>query len=165
MHRLVFCEPSTQVPNDPSEIFVEGDVFLVNHKMYQLILAGPIIYQKPTQKTFQTQQAPLPIGYVFGPTFPKSEYRSIGSHGNDVAQTGLIDIDMYSGHVDYSKLLDSYYPDYDWNNRIALRRLRKVAPEILWLGYTFGGDVGASYYAHYDHRNMIDSLMVMMDEE
>ncbi len=43
MHRLAFCEPSTQKPDDPSEIFVTNNIFYVNDYMYRLISNGPKI--------------------------------------------------------------------------------------------------------------------------
>ena len=41
--------------------------------------------------------------YVFGPLFNRDEYSEIASHGNDVAGTGLIDLEIngYKPSMDY----------------------------------------------------------------
>ena len=154
MHRLAFCEPSTQKPNDPSEIFVESGNFNVNQRMYNLILIGPkIIYQDNEE-----------VGYVFGHLYGKEQYEIIGSHGNDVAQTGIFDLDLYNPQKDYEKIIKRYYGlDDDWNDRTILGKIRREIPELLWLGYTFGGDVGAAYYGHYNIQDEMDSLVVSID--
>lgn len=100
---------------------------------------------------------------MFGSLFPKESYKLLGEHGNDVAQTGIVEVSRYNKKSDYGNMIDNIYGshyNYDWNNRSGLSRLRRIAPGILWLGETFGGDVGASYYAHCDNLNQIDSLVV-----
>ena len=149
MHRLAFCEPSTC----PSEDF--EDIFEVNEQMYDLILKGPEIIRDAADPGYTGGK----VGYVFGPLFPKESYKLLGFHGNDVAQTGIFEINRYNKKKDYNCIIDNIY-DYDWNDRKMLTQLRKVAPEILWLGETFGGDVGASYYVHIDANDQIDSLVV-----
>ena len=151
MHHLAFCEPSTQNPNDPSEIFVTNNKFFVNDNMYKLISNGPkIIYQDNE-----------PVGYVFGPLYDRNQYSFLGEHGNDVAQTGIYDMDIYDSNKDHGKIIDRYYHNnYDWNDRTILKRIQREILELLWLGETFGGDVGAEYYAHFNNQNVIDSLVV-----
>lgn len=153
MHHLAFCEPSTQKPNDNSEIFVTTNNFIVNDQLYRQILNGPkIIYQNNQ-----------PVGYVFGPLYHKDEYRFIGEHGNDVAQTGIFDMDLYNPQKNYPEIINRYHESvnsFDWNDRTILKRIQREIPELLWLGETFGGDYGAEYFGHYNNRDEIDSLVV-----
>lgn len=114
--------------------------------------------------------------YVFGKLF-SSNYYYIGGHGNDLAQTGIVqltgltedDIDKFSRnqHIDGRKRRydpwDVVYKDinYDWDNVNALKQIRKsVSDNILFVGTTAGGDVGADIFAHFDKSGNIDSIII-----
>jgi len=170
-HILIFGEPSTSM--------MYGS-FSVNDKMYRKITQEPKILKQAVK--FGNKERMEDVGYVFGKLYKKSDYKEIGSHGNDVAQTGIIDITSEKHQGQQMPLkrrdkkqrekmksnlepeIDNIYKSkkykFDWRNREALQELRKSHPEVLWLGETFGGDVGASYWAHYDKNKEMDSLIV-----
>lgn len=163
VHYLTFAEPMTyngQRPVQPIE---------VNDKMYNIIKNGPTetFYEKEQinerLNKYKFKEQCTGNAYVFGPLFPASKYVEIASHGNDVAGTGLIDIEInkYKPTTDeelYEEIGQKY--NYDWNNRAVLRAFQRKYPEILWIGETYGGDIGASAYAHYDNNGEIDSLII-----
>jgi len=151
-HHLIFGEPST-IPGSGS--------FDVNDKMYRKLTQEPVVLKKPIRSRSKRLAA---AGYLFGKKFKDSEYKEIGSHGNDVAQTGIIDADLMHSPRDHkleNDISEAFKAKkWNWNDRKSLQNLRKTHPEILWIGYTFGGDVGSTYYAHYDKNHEIDSLIV-----
>jgi hypothetical protein len=109
--------------------------------------------------------------YIFGRRFPLSQYTFVGDHGNDGAQTGFIDLDLFAnGDKVLDVVLEEFAPKtksrrgpgISWDDRAALRRVRARLPHILFIGETVGGDVGASLYAHRTHGK-IDGLIIDND--
>jgi hypothetical protein len=117
--------------------------FKVNNTMYETI-----------------QKAPKKIGhmYLFGKKYPYETYQFMGEHGNDGAQTGFVDLDNFDKNIDVSSIVINEFKD----DRVARRKVRKQVPHILFLGETYGGDLGAILYAHYKGKN-IDSLIISVD--
>lgn len=162
-HYLIFAEPMTYQGQRP-ESTIE-----VNNKMYSIIKAGPTeefrenLPQNPKLIQHGFNENCLGNAYVFGPLFNRDEYSEIASHGNDVAGTGLIDLEIngYKPSMDYDfydEVSQKY--NYDWNNRELLKKFQEKYPGILWIGETYGGDIGASAYAHYDKNIEIDGLII-----
>lgn len=124
--------------------------------------------------------------YVFGlmPT-TESKYYFAGHHGNDGAQTGILNLsgltrkDMtqkpkqyrtyYSDEMtsifNYDKWLKIYMPSkkvfHDWENRQLLPKVHhEISDRIIFVGTTHGGDVGANVYVHLNNKKEIDSLII-----
>ena len=100
--------------------------------------------------------------YIFGKQYPLKEYKKIGDHGNDAAQTGFVNVDLMK-KSELKTWKEDPWKEVDrlgWDSRDGLRTIQKSFPWIIWYGETLGGDVGASLYAHYDKSRKIDSLIV-----
>lgn len=114
--------------------------------------------------------------YIFGKLYT-SDYYFIGRHGNDMAQTGIVqitgltkdDIKKFSRYqpIEGSKKMfdpwDLVYKnlDYKWDNAAALKKIREVISDnILFVGRTYGGDVGASIFVHFDKARNINSIII-----
>ncbi len=105
-----------------------------------------------------------PAGYVFGRLFHKSSYTKNGEHGNDGAQTAMVIADgnpsppweAWYALVGKRNLTESY-------GREVILKLRDQYPNLVWMGETFGGDVGASYWAHKNKTGDIDSVIVSVN--
>ena len=108
--------------------------------------------------------------YIFGTRYPLKSYKKILSHYNDVAQTGLIDVtditEDEKNTIRDSKLWNKVYcPSRQkckpWDYRPYLITIRKeISPRILFVGETYGGDVGADLYIHFNSKKEIDSLII-----
>lgn len=146
-HKIIFCEPSTYM--GPG-LFVSG-VIKVTPAFYETLK------KKPKRKTCEYGNA-----YIFGKLHKKSDYKFIGSHGNDVAQTGFIDVDIWVDG-DGDKMYKSLKGRYEWDNRKTVTDVQKAVPSVIWFGTTDGGDVGADLYAHYNKQKQIDGLIVEND--
>jgi len=170
-HKILFTEPATF---NSSRYFgkqnkVSNEISLkVTDKFYNMLLNKPKngICRKDMHFRFGNGNA-----YFFGSKkFPLDQYKFLGGHGNDVAQTGLIDeelmaqnmIDLGSDNSYENIWLKSYgkSTNYSWDNKSSLKKIRKIFPEVLFVGNTKGGDVGAHLYAHYDKDNNIDGLII-----
>jgi len=143
-YNIIFCEPSTY--SGPG-LFV-SDKIKVSSDFYK------VLKKKPRRKTCQWGNA-----YIFGKTFKKDDYKRIGSHGNDVAQTGFVDMDLWSDE-DSEKMNKALKDRYDWDDRKTVTDVQKAVPAVLWFGTTDGGDVGADLYAHYNNKKQIDGFIV-----
>ncbi len=147
-HNIYFCEPLSQ------DTYLFGGVkFKVTDNFYKILQNPPKKYISNTTNA-----------YVFGKKYNKKEYKYLGYHGNDIAQTGLINLDIFKKKTTKTDLhnldTNTFYPDYNWNNRIHLKNLQKIYPYVLFVGETVGGDVGASLYVHYNKSGDIDSLII-----
>lgn len=160
LHHIVFVEPWSfemkQVSTSPKKgplSYLDAPVPIpVNGKFYQTLLRAPKKYKGHGSNA-----------YRFGKSFPVNDFKLIASHGNDAAQTGLIDLDRYreksQGVAEYL-MMSGLFKDKPWDDRASLKTLRKNARHILFLGDTVGGDVGANLYAHYGSDGNIDSLII-----
>jgi hypothetical protein len=158
-HHLLFCEPYTTNLCHRQKHY--GPQITVSDNLYQAILKAPKKYVGDDSNA-----------YVFGKKYPLSTYKFLGEHGNDGAQTGFIDLDIALRKTkcvewpdDIGNEVLKYYRVSKgrtmkrWDDRIALRQMRKKLPFIIFLGETFGGDVGASLYGHY-YGSRLDSLII-----
>lgn len=92
--------------------------------------------KKPKRKTCEYGNA-----YIFGKLHKKSDYKFIGSYGNDLAQTGFIDVDIWVDG-DGDKMDKALKGRYEWDNRKTVTDVQKAVPSVIWFGTTDGGDVG-----------------------
>jgi hypothetical protein len=160
-HSILFCEPYSQTSAKALKrkklSWLTGVKFEVGPAFYATLLRKP--------KSIRREGG---NAYIFGPRFPLSQYAYVGKHGNDGAQTGFIDLDLFAnGEQVLDVVLQEYMPKTKsrrgpglaWDDRAALRRVRAQLPHILFIGETVGGDVGASLYAHRTHGK-IDGLII-----
>lgn len=161
-HKILFCEPYVVRARSG----LRGGVrFAVSDKFYPALLRAP--------RSLHTRRSTFDIGnaYIFGKRFPLDSYKLVGSCGNDGGQIGFIDLDEFDTKV-ASSVSDVVLEEYGmnkvgrlgikatpWENRPALRRVRKIIPHILFMGDTDGGDVGADLYAHWT-AGKIDGLII-----
>lgn len=153
LHNIIFAEPYTLTPAEVRKIRPIG----INDRMYNIIKLGPQAYTTHRGRKCEGN------AYVFGPLLDVDEYTKIASHGNDGAQTGFVDLDINlttNNSLDDIDQWERAYPNLMWDNPVALRRIQQELPEILFVGETVGGDVGATLYAHYDVNGEIDSLII-----
>ncbi len=155
--RIVFCEPRSQhlvelKKSEFTSLSINAAPIKVTEEFYPVLCGVPAKVHKATGNA-----------YIFGERFPLEEYKLIGEHSNDMAQTGFIDFDLIpvDGVPNYEEVWTSSYPDSKWELRNSLKKLQKDAPFVLWVGETVGGDVGASIYAHFKQGTRhIDGLIV-----
>jgi hypothetical protein len=159
--QILFCEPYTQDVASLAKVDFKScnnpcrTGFKVTEEFY------PVLSLAPAKATKKTGNA-----YIFGEKFALTEYKLIGEHGNDGAQTGFIDFEMLVKHGPcdmYDKSWTDAYNNFEigWDNRNALKKVQKVAPFVLWTGQTVGGDVGARLWAHFrPGTKHIDGLIV-----
>lgn len=110
-------------------------------------------------------------GYIFGPM--KTGYIYVGSHGNDIAQTGIIladknvlnsasDINKLSNEEE-KKIIDLHLKNIkkSWHYPPILKLIHSLGyTQILFIGETYGGDVGADVFVHLDDKGSIDGLVI-----
>lgn len=130
---------------------------LVSNKFYE------ILSKKPKYKSSRDANA-----YIFGPHF-KTGYYFVGYHGNDAAQTGILDITNITKKEltniqNSDKWFEIYMPNkkeyHSWDERKLLSKVRsEISDRVLFVGYTHGGDVGASVYIHQT-GGYVDSLII-----
>lgn len=162
-YHILFCEPysvddAKQLKKNlkkKNAAWFTGVKFDVDPAFYAVLLRKPKSIKRANGNA-----------YIFGRRFPLSQYTFVGDHGNDGAQTGFIDLDLFAnGDKVLDVVLEAFGPkrrrgpEIVWDDRAALRRIRAQLPHILFLGETVGGDVGASLYAHRTHGK-IDGLII-----
>lgn len=157
-HKILFCEPcAVRSVKDLNTL-----KFVVSDKFYPTLLRAPRMLHDHTKERGGCN------AYVFGRRFPLASYQRLGYCGNDRAQIGFIDLGLFKVKADLDAVDDRVseifghikHGDYlPWEDRAALKRVRKAVPYILFLGDTDGGDVGATLYAHKTAGH-IDGLIV-----
>lgn len=130
-HKISFGEPRTHTPG--VYFLTQSLPFTVTDEMYRIILKGGRRYDNRDGNA-----------YVFGKLFNPSNYTFFKEHGNDVAQTGFIDVSLTVPKQAWSddrawKAFER--AEYDWDDRAALQSLRRVNPAVLWVGETKGEDM------------------------
>jgi hypothetical protein len=157
-HKIYFCEPYSIDDIKKSKSII-GFSFTVTDTFYKKLCRKPESYSVRNLGR---------NAYRFGPAFSFNDYKLLGYHANDGGQTGLIDIEMFDKEI-AKNITDIVLDIYSipkkrkmlsWDNRTALKQLRKKVPYIIFLGDTIAGDVGAELYAHYDKNHNIDSLII-----
>jgi hypothetical protein len=123
--------------------------------------------KKPKAKICKDKGMLLGNAYIFGPLY-KNGYVHLGYHGNDAAQTGLLDmtkitkneLDKITAYEPWTEIYLAKKKVTPWDDRSKLPIVQKqISPRILFVGETIGGDVGADVYVHL-HNNEIDSLII-----
>lgn len=163
-HRVLFCEPSTanlgKVTGKYGRVgFAGGLILKVNDTLYRKLEKDP----KPFLEKKEARNA-----YIFGPKFALSSYKFLGEHGNDVAQTGFVDLDILDKQPidrdEFFKETSKLYIDgrhvHSWSDPKILQQVREKYPAILFLGDTRGGDVGAALFGHFSSTGELDSLII-----
>lgn len=160
--RLVkFCEPMTQID---SKMGIE---FRVTAAFLGALRRRPKSY---------ANRAAAGNAYVFGRLRPIATYACLGGCGNDAAQIGLVDVTGLDrkGRKELAGAADEKFELCyimgggtrrrkltDWDDRDCLRRLRlELSPRILFVGETFGGDVGADLLVHLAPSGAVDGLII-----
>lgn len=151
-HDIVFTEPTTY--RGPGTSFMPAKTIRITNDFYKILLKAPL-----SKKGNQNN------AYVFGKKYPLSEYKKIATHGNDVAQTGFIDLSLWKKHKfnNNEKKISSVTEKYGYRYDIPalVKEVRNLSNgTIIFQGETVGGDVGADLYAHKNHKNEIDSLII-----
>lgn len=172
-HRIIVTEPLTF---SPYAFVIQSESILVNDEMHKEILKGPT-------RTIHDRNA---NAYIFGRLYEAKDYKKIGEFGNDMANCGIIDVDLsydmsrkhvaklksFSSHVLKSmrdpyidaaidKITEMYSEsDYNFEDRKILKEAQKSYPWLMFMGETTGGDVGGLILAHYDQDKNIDSLVI-----
>lgn len=105
--------------------------------------------------------------YVYGKLY-KKDMIYVGSHYNDIANTGAYDVTegiKFDGSKIHEFSMDFFKKSKTWNwfDKDFLKIVKTFYPEVLFLGETVGGDVGAAVYVHLDKDNEIDSIMIDND--
>lgn len=157
-YQIVIAEPRTFSSEElgPEKLSFASRPLVIDQKMYDVIVkVGPKIYRNKNGNAYQ-----------FGRFYPFYEYDSAGSHGNDVAQTGIIDVEK-ARRVDPDLWEDeSVWEDVDtsWEVKSDWTKVRRRNPAILWFGTTDGGDVGANVFIHRNRQTSeIDSIIIDND--
>ena len=104
-------------------------------------------------------------GYLFGKM--QAGYIYLGYVGNDIAQIGITDAgtscDIKTS--DYNALVKTSIKNnvrgHMWDRPQTLKHLHQLGHKnVLFLGDTIGGDVGADVFIHKNKNNEIDSLII-----
>ncbi len=134
-------------------------------------------FLKVLKKKPSFHSSKLHNAYVFGKLYPLGSYKFIGEFGNDVGQCGIVDttcmikeevhnIENYDDEKIFrimkangAKYKNVY--NIEWDDPLFLKIMQKeVSPKILFIGQTFGGDVGGNIYVHYNDKKQVDSLII-----
>jgi hypothetical protein len=126
-HQILFTEPCSLQLDSQLIKELTADL-IITDKMYEIIISN--------------QAAEYGDGcgdwaYVFGHLFDLKEYKFVTGHGNDAAQTGLLDLDLIKQGIWFKKRDDSDHWDWDigdsddWGCPRLLQRLRKENPSLL----------------------------------
>ncbi|QGR53644.1 hypothetical protein [Moumouvirus maliensis] len=160
MHQIIFCEPNTFYYGglEKKDLKKLEPSISINNNMYDLIINDK--YNSFVDHNGNGN------AYVFGKLYSMKSYKFVHGHGNDVAQTGFLDLDLLKKGVWFKKNekgeyteWDDYDSSYDWDDKKSHRAIRKANKSILWFGETIGGDVGANLYVHKT-GGVIDSIIV-----
>lgn len=155
-HHLYFCEPCSLDLKELSQKTVgsmKGELVNVTEDFYAVLAKAPKKYGGTNGNA-----------YLFGQKFPNDEYKEVQSHESESLQTGLVDFDLLEEVPDIEEHWSECFTPvgWEWENRAALKKLRKFAPFVLFLGTT--GEKGAKLYAHYSTADggakQVDSLII-----
>lgn len=119
-----------------------------------------VLHNQPMKKMWKWGNA-----YIYG-NYAKDNWIYVGCHGNDMGTTGIAldtgDFQKISNALSEYIIKNKNYPnDNQWDNVNYLKNIKKnVSDNILFLGATYGGDVGAEIYVHLDKSRNIDGLIL-----
>jgi hypothetical protein len=149
MRTIRFCEPLTMMDYP----YFNYD-FIVNESMYNKIKervyeAGP----------FQDYDCVWMCG-------TRNTVTKVGTHGNDIAMTGLVDItDMTDAELKALKekindMWNTLNDDLEISEKV--QHINKhLTDRLLFMGETPAGDVGADIFVHYDNKKEIDTFIIV----
>jgi len=138
---------------------IGGGQITVNSLFYNKLRSPPVLFET-SNKYYNA--------YLFGKLYPFSSYKHIGGHGNDVANTAIVDTtDITASELamikDYKAILGCYQRGkntLNWSDRGCLEKVRQtISKRVAFMGDTYGGDVGAEYFVHFKNGT-IDSLII-----
>lgn len=154
MNTIRFCEPYTAASSKTNKY----DFHVTNNFLRTL-------KRKPKYIKCDRGNA-----YIFGKRYKINDYIFLGEIGNDGGQCGLVDITEANKKelVDITqteKWLEIFMPTkrkfIKWDDRTALQKVQKnISERILFVGETFGGDVGAALFGHFDQNNNLNSIII-----
>lgn len=155
-HRLIAIDEFLNVESSDSKLSFSSSINLkVTKKFFDQYMRDklPTPYYKGNSNA-----------YVYGKLY-KKDMIYIGSHSNDVANTGAYDVtDGVKFNSDniykYCEIAFKKPKIWNWFDRDFLKVIKTFYPEILFLGETVGGDVGADVYVHLDSDGEINSIMI-----
>jgi hypothetical protein len=129
------------------------DIFTADEKLYKLLRDPPASIRSKYANA-----------YIFGTMYDIKDYKLIGEHNNNAAQTMMVDVtDIKPPELAEINNREKYlkcYDKYDIDSRKALEQLRKIiSNRIIFSGVTIAGDVGAGYYMHYT-KGKPDSVLI-----
>lgn len=165
-HYILFTEPAIWIQKHEQKDIQRA-------KQGKNLLIGPVIQVtssflkvlKKAPKKGKCLSDKYGNAYIFGKKFPS--YRLIGYHGNDMAQTGLIEVSKWEEYHGKLRSPPNYwekaYPKWDWDNRQGLKKIQAIYPGVLFVGETVGGDVGANLWGHYNSKGELDGLIIDND--
>lgn len=164
IYTIRFCEPFTTGVVESGEIWGSCDI-KVDDYFYKVLTKKPSSFRVIGDELEGN-------GYIFGSFFPLSEYKLLAQHSNDVAATGLVDVsnatkqelESIPENKEYYRIVDLIHKkkQYDgFDDRTLLKVIQeKISDKIIFAGETFGGDVGANLYVHYNDKKQIDGLII-----
>jgi hypothetical protein len=143
----------------------------VTESFLNVLKQPPLQYRRPGPPMSRESKRRRGNAYVFGPIIENSDYIRLGYHGNDVAQTGVLDAtDMKDDEYKQIRKLTKWHQIYHdpntkectrWDDQECLKKVQaEISPRVLFVGETDGGDYGATVYAHINDKNEIDSLAI-----
>lgn len=169
-HYILFTEPSLWIHVESrfrdkvkrikqgSDTYRMGKVFHVTSSLLKVLRKSP--------KRGKCPPGEYGNSYIFGKKYPIDSYKFIGSHENDVAQTGFIEVDKWESYNGEKNINYPYtywekaYPNYNWDDRKGLAKIQQIYPGVLFVGKTVGGDVGANLWGHYNSKGELDSIII-----
>lgn len=96
--------------------------------------------------------------YIYGPEF-KEGYVWVGDHMNDAANTSVFNITK--GLLTKEKVDElSFMVENMYDHIENIKKIQKVIPEVLYIGSTLNGDVGASVYIHTNKKGELDGIVI-----
>jgi hypothetical protein len=151
MRSIIFAEPSTF---NSKNKWVKQRSFQVTDEFYKVLLKKP--------KAYKSYGSNVSNAYIFGKKYDLKDYKKIRTHGNDAAQTGLIDKKLWKDGA-YNEVVAELNKKfaYTYDSAQNVRQVRKLTNGgVIFQGETIGGDIGADLYAHYNASKNIDSLII-----
>jgi hypothetical protein len=151
--KIRFAEICTGYFNEPS-LYIE---FYVTDNFYKKFFTK--------KKEYSKSGVTGGNAYLFGNKFSLNSYINLGYVGNDAGQIGLYDATNGILESDIEKIKkygswgDLLGTSKNYSKKLDIVR-KELNQNIIFVGWTHGGDVGASLYTHYDKYGEIDSLII-----
>lgn len=151
---IAICEYFNIDKVDP---FLSGRVVLkVSNEFYNREMKdkSPVHIEQCTE----TETTSEGNAYIYGQEF-KQGYVWVGDHLNDAGNTSIFNVTKglpTSEKVEQMmKMIDNEYDNIE-----KIKQVREVVPEVLYIGSTLNGDVGASVFIHTNEAGELDGLVI-----